>query len=79
MRHLLMLLLFSFYAINSYSQKYSNGYFINNSDEKTDCLIKSQGFENPSSISYKLSEDAPLQTASIDSVNPTWHINTKLA
>ncbi len=75
MRHLLMLTLFCLYAINSYSQQFSNGYFINNSDEKTDCLIKSQGFKNPSSIGYKLSEDAPLLTASIDSVKEFGIIN----
>jgi hypothetical protein len=68
MKRLLLLSLFAFLANSSYSQRFSNGYFIKNIDEKTECLIRNPGFKSPSSINYMLSENSPMLEASIDSI-----------
>ncbi|WP_159800239.1 hypothetical protein [Flavobacterium sp. MK4S-17] len=57
MKKLLLLLLFtSFTAISQIT--YQPGYFIDNSGNKTECLIKNTGWKNtPTEFSYKLNEN----------------------
>ena len=54
----------------SYSQiVYESGYFINESNEKVNCLIKNVDWiYNPSEFEYKISENAPIQKAYIQSI-----------
>lgn len=53
-----------------YSQiNFERGYFINNSGQKTDCLIKDIGWKNnPSEFTYKFSVDSNENKASLDSI-----------
>jgi len=56
----LLLLFFCFIKISSAQIAYEPGYFIDNQGEKTTCLIRDRGWKNnPSSITYRLSGDAP--------------------
>jgi hypothetical protein len=49
--------------------KFLKGYFIDNSDKKTECLIKTNDKKGYSkSIQYKLSENTNLQSADIESI-----------
>lgn len=68
MKHLLLSFFFAIIALSSHSQRFSKGYFINNSNEKIECLIRNPGFKNPNSINYKLTETAPQVKAAIDSI-----------
>ena len=55
-----ILIIFSaFLSLNSYGQIiFEKGYFIDNSDQKTECLIKNNDWKNnPTSFKYKLSID----------------------
>jgi hypothetical protein len=48
---------------------FENGYFIDNSGGKTNCLIKNVDWvSNPTEFEYKTSEDGEVKTATIDSV-----------
>lgn len=61
----LLLLFFTFLTIESYSQiVFEKGYFINNNDQKTECLIKNLDWNNtPTEFQYKLDErDQPITT-----------------
>ncbi|OBQ52206.1 outer membrane beta-barrel protein [Tamlana sp. s12] len=53
-----------------YSQiAYEPGYFIDNNNEKTDCLIKNMDWKNnPTEIEYKLAEEGESQKATIHSI-----------
>ncbi|WP_067151165.1 hypothetical protein [Pseudotamlana agarivorans] len=53
-----------------YSQiSYEPGYFIDNNNEKTDCLIKNMDWKNnPTEFEYKLTEEGESQKATIHSV-----------
>ena len=56
--------------LNSYSQiTFEKGYFINNSGEKIDCLIKNLDWDNsPNRIEYKLSESSEEDILNLESV-----------
>jgi hypothetical protein len=44
--------------------KFQKGYFIDNNNVRTECLIKNDDWlNNPSKFSYKVSETAPIQSA----------------
>lgn len=61
----LLLLFFTFLTLHSYSQIiFEKGYFINNNDQKTDCLIKNLDWNStPTEFQYKLDEqDQPVTT-----------------
>ena len=66
---LILLLTIAFFSINSYSQStFEKGYFINNNDQKTECLIKNNDWKsNPSSFEYKVSENSEIITTDIKS------------
>ena len=51
----------------SYSQiNFETGYFINNDDQKIDCLIRNKDWSsNPTNFDYKLSENSEIQNNSI--------------
>ncbi|MCK4920913.1 MAG: hypothetical protein KAS71_07695 [Bacteroidales bacterium] len=49
--------------------KFDPGYFIDNNDERTDCLIKNDNpRSNPSKFSYKLTSDSEVKICTIDSI-----------
>lgn len=64
---LLSLILFS---VNIFAQiSFEKGYFINNQNEKIECFIKNVDWKNnPTKFKYKLTENAPPQTASVEAV-----------
>lgn len=70
MKNQLFLLLISFLTINSYSQiVFEKGYFITNSGEKTECLIKNIAWKNnPIAFEYKKDENSSIETATIQLV-----------
>ncbi len=57
-------------CIKSYSQIiFENGYFIDESNKKIECLIKNIDWQNnPTKFEYKLLEDEPAQEATIQTV-----------
>jgi hypothetical protein len=59
-----------FLSINSYSQiNFEKGYYINNSNEKIECLIKNMDWNNnPVEFEYKLLEDTDIKNKKIKSV-----------
>ncbi len=69
-KQLLFLALLSFLSIESYSQiVFENGYFINESNQKTNCLIKNIDWKNnPTEFKYKSTQDAAIQKADIRTV-----------
>lgn len=66
------LLLLSFILLSSltYSQiTFEKSYFITNSNEKVDCLIKNMDWQNnPKTFEYKLSENSEIKNGSIDTI-----------
>ena len=60
-------LLFLFLGIKTLAQThYAKGYFINESNEKFDCLIKNIDWkDNPTSFKYKLNSSSESQKKSI--------------
>ncbi len=69
-KQILLLGLITFLCINSYSQVlFENGYFINESNQKIECLIKNMDWKkNPTEFEYKLSQEGAILEAEIDSV-----------
>lgn len=65
-----LLLYFIFFAITSHSQiVFEKGYFIDNGDKKTECLIKNLDWRNnPKEFEYKLDQQDQSQKNSIDQV-----------
>lgn len=57
-------------TLNSFAQiNYQQGYFINDKNDKIECLIKNIDWKNnPTKFQYKISENATSQTATIESV-----------
>lgn len=48
---------------------FKEGYFIDNNNQQIDCLIKDIGWkDNPTKFKYKLSSEATIESASIDSI-----------
>ena len=70
MKNQLFLLLISFLTFNSYSQiVFEKGFFITNSGEKNECLIKNIAWKNnPIAFEYKKDENSTIETATIQSV-----------
>jgi hypothetical protein len=68
--HLLFALLFLFFIIKSHAQiGFEEGYFINESEEKVQCLIRNRDWKkNPTGFEYKLTKDSKIQTADIQTV-----------
>jgi len=69
-RQILFTVLLTLLSIKSYSQiVFENGYFINESDQKINCLIKNIDWEdNPSKFEYKISQDEPTQKGDIQTI-----------
>lgn len=70
MKNIFLLLIISTLSLNSYSQiEFERGYFINDSDQKIDCLIKDLDWKNnPDKFDYRLTENSTTETASIKDV-----------
>lgn len=62
-----IILLFSFVSFPIFAQiNFETGYFINNNNVKTDCLIRNIGWQkNPTEIEYKLNENDETQKVTI--------------
>ena len=70
MKNQLILLLTIVFSLNSYSQiSYEKGYFIDNANQKINCLIKNSDWKNnPTEFEYKLSEKGESKNATIRSI-----------
>jgi len=70
MKKKLLFLLITIFSINCYSQiNFEKGYFINNSDQKINCLIKNVDWNNnPTEFKYKLTKSSDAQKATIETV-----------
>ena len=70
MKTKLLFLLISIISFNCYSQIYfENGYYIDNNNQKYNCLIKNIDWgNNPTEFKYKLSENGELNKKTIKSV-----------
>ena len=83
---LLVLALIAIAILGSYAQiTFEDGYFIDESNQKIECLIKNVDWRyNPTAFKYKLSEDGAVQTASVREVkefrinNGAKYISTKV-
>ncbi len=66
----LALILVSLSGIESYSQiVFESGYFIDESNQKIECLIKNiDWYNNPTKFEYKLSQDSEVQTTTVQTV-----------
>lgn len=64
------LLLFLTISLSTIAQtKFEKGYFINNSDQKVDCLIKNIDWKNnPTQFEYKISENDEINTGKIENI-----------
>ncbi len=64
-----LFLVFACFSNSIAQTKFENGYFIDNSGAKTDCLIKNEDWaNNPTVFEYKLSENSEIQKATINTV-----------
>ncbi|MBN2636281.1 MAG: PorT family protein [Prolixibacteraceae bacterium] len=85
-KQLLLIALFTIFCTESYSQIYfENGYFINESNKKVDCLIRNIDWKNnPTEFEYKFSQNDTVQKATIQTVkefginNVSKYIRTKI-
>ncbi|MBC3758564.1 tRNA modification GTPase [Hyunsoonleella sp. SJ7] len=70
MKKQFLFFLITILSLNCYSQiTFEKGYYINNSNQKINCLIKNIDWKsNPTEFEYKLSENGRLQLANINSV-----------
>jgi hypothetical protein len=70
MKRLVLFFITAIFSLNCYSQiTFEKGYFITNSNEKVNCLIKNSDWRsNPSEFQYKLTEDSDKITVTIESV-----------
>lgn len=70
MKKKLLLILILITSINFYSQiLFEQGYYVNNSNQKVECLIKNIDWKsNPTSFKYKLSENAQIKQVTIESI-----------
>lgn len=66
----IFLLLFLAIAANSYAQiNFEKGYYIDNANNRTDCLIRNVAWKNsPSDFKYKFSEDEEAKTKTLNEV-----------
>jgi hypothetical protein len=67
---LLVIALISIACLEAFSQiNFEKGYFIDESNQKNECLIKNEGWRsNPTEFEYKLSEEDMVQNATIETV-----------
>ncbi|WP_417619381.1 hypothetical protein [Oceanihabitans sediminis] len=70
MKKNLLFILIVILSANCYSQIiYENGYYIDNSGNKVDCLIKNVDWkDNPTSFEYKLTENSDKNIATLNTV-----------
>ena len=70
MKKRIFIVLLTFFSFNIYSQiTFEKGYFINNANEKTECLIKNNDWRsNPTSFEYKITQTSEVQTGLMESV-----------
>jgi len=70
MKNQLLFLLVAILSLNCYSQiSFEKGYYINNTDQKTNCLIKNIDWKNnPTEFEYRLSENSEPKKVTIKSV-----------
>ncbi|WP_299256644.1 tRNA modification GTPase [uncultured Aquimarina sp.] len=70
MKKQLLFVLMTILSLNCYSQiTYEKGYYINNTNQKINCLIKNIDWRNnPNKFEYKLSENSESKNATIKSV-----------
>jgi len=70
MRKIFITITILIFTINTYSQIiYEKGYYITNTDEKIDCLIKNIDWKNnPIDIDYKISENSERKKITIDKI-----------
>jgi hypothetical protein len=70
MKKQLLFLLTTILSLNCYSQiSFKKGYYIDNTNQKTNCLIKNVDWNNnPTQFEYKLSEEGESKYATIKSV-----------
>ncbi|WP_397364543.1 hypothetical protein [Olleya sp. R77988] len=70
MKKQLLFLLTIILSFNCYSQiTFEKGYFIDDSNQKTNCLIKNIDWQdNPTEFEYKLSENSKSKKANIKSI-----------
>ena len=70
MKKQLLLLLIAMFTLNGYSQiSFEKGYYITNSGDKIECLIKNIDWNNnPTNFDYKLSEASDFKNAEISTV-----------
>ncbi|MEW4924000.1 tRNA modification GTPase [Algibacter sp. 2305UL17-15] len=70
MKKQLLLLLITILSINCYAQiSFEKGYYIDNSNQKVDCLIKNIDWKNnPTEFEYKLTEHSSKKTATIKTI-----------
>ena len=70
MKNKLLIFLTIILSFNCYSQiSYEKGYFIDNNNQKTNCLIKNIDWKNnPTEFKYKLTENSETKKASIKSI-----------
>jgi hypothetical protein len=68
-KQIVLLLTIAVLSVNAYSQNtFEKGYFINNNDQKTECLIKNKDWKsNPSDFEYKVSENSEINIVDIKS------------
>ena len=69
-KHLLITALLTILSFSLYSQiVFENGYFINESNQKVNCLIKNVDWrDSPTEFEYKISQNEPVQKASIQTI-----------
>lgn len=67
---ILISFLISLFISNNYAQiNYEEGYFINNTNEKTNCFIKNLNWKNnPTEFNYKLSENSEIEKGNIETI-----------
>jgi len=70
MKKQLLFILITILGLNCYSQiSFEKGYYIDNNNQKIDCLIKNIDWENsPAEFKYKLSANSEPKKASLESV-----------
>ncbi|MCL9809785.1 PorT family protein [Flavobacterium luminosum] len=70
MKKRLLFLLTTILSFNCYAQiSFEKGYYIDNNDQKNNCLIKNIDWKNnPTEIEYKLSENSETKNVSIKSI-----------
>lgn len=70
MRKLLLSLVITLMGFNCFSQiEFEKGYFIDNSDQRVECLIKNLDWKsNPTGFEYRLSENSEIKNANLSLV-----------